>query len=263
MSKVYVTGDIHGSFARFTSQKFRNLTKEDIVIVLGDFGGIWAQKPTKSEKYWLDWLDTQKPFTVAFIDGNHENFDRLESEFPIIDFYGAKAHKINSSVYHILRGEILTIEDYNIFCFGGAASHDIDDGIVDIKDYANRTEMIHDFATRMERGEMLRINHESWWEREMPSREEMDNGLGNLERVNGEIDYVISHSLPANALPSIGIPYGSDPLTNYFQDEITPILKKNKNIIRWYSGHYHLEDTTLYDDNITYIIKYHGIERII
>lgn len=263
MSKVFVTGDIHGSFARFTSQKFRNLTKKDIVIVLGDFGGIWEQKATKSEKYWLDWLDVQKPFTVVFIDGNHENFDRLESEFPIVDFYGAKAHKINSSVYHILRGEILTIEGYNIFCFGGAASHDIDDGIIDIKDYANRAEMIHDYAARMNNGEMIRINHESWWKREMPSREEMDNGLKNLKRVNGKIDYVISHSLPVGVLPSIGILYGSDPLTNYFQDEITPILKEKESPVKWYSGHYHLEDTTRYDDNITYIVKYHDIERII
>ncbi len=39
---VYVTGDIHGDFKRFWKIYFpeqNNMTKEDYVIITGDFGG--------------------------------------------------------------------------------------------------------------------------------------------------------------------------------------------------------------------------------
>ena len=78
---IYVTGDTHGDFRRFSTDIFpeqKEMTKEDFVIICGDFGGIWCQednrKAMKNENYWLDWLD-QKPFTTLFVCGNHENFD--------------------------------------------------------------------------------------------------------------------------------------------------------------------------------------------
>ena len=67
---IYVTGDTHGDFRRFSTDIFpeqKEMTKEDFVIICGDFGGIWCQednrKAMKNENYWLDWLD-QKPFTT-------------------------------------------------------------------------------------------------------------------------------------------------------------------------------------------------------
>lgn len=41
--KIYVTGDCHGSFSRFSTKNFmqqRNMDKKDYVIICGDFGGI-------------------------------------------------------------------------------------------------------------------------------------------------------------------------------------------------------------------------------
>ena len=92
---IFITGDTHGpdrhgSFSRdgfmsrlnttnFPEQK--EMTKDDFVIICGDFGGIWDTDRTKvteshSEKYSLDWLEA-KPFTTLFVPGNHENYDRL------------------------------------------------------------------------------------------------------------------------------------------------------------------------------------------
>ena len=69
-------------------------------------------------------------FTTLFVDGNHENFDRLYS-YPIIEWHGGKVHKINSSIFHLMRGEIYEIDNKKIFAFGGASCHDIPDGILD------------------------------------------------------------------------------------------------------------------------------------
>lgn len=78
---IYITGDTHGSFSRrlnvknFPEQK--EMTKDDYVIICGDFGGVWdIGWESKSEKHWLDWFE-ERNYTLLFIDGNHENFDRL------------------------------------------------------------------------------------------------------------------------------------------------------------------------------------------
>ena len=60
---VFVTGDTHGDWINrlnvdsFPEQK--EMTKDDYVIICGDFG-IWDN--SKREKYNLGWLD-DKPFT--------------------------------------------------------------------------------------------------------------------------------------------------------------------------------------------------------
>lgn len=262
MPKIFVTGDTHADWSRFSTNCFpeqKEMTRDDYVIVCGDFG-IWH--PDNTEKWWFKWL-SEKNFTILFVDGNHENFDRLYSdEFEIVDFYGGKTHRICENVYHLMRGYVFELCGKKFFAFGGASSHDIQDGILEPSDYKSAKELANDYNKRTQRGEMLRINHMSWWEREMPSREEMDNGINNLNRFK-EIDYVLSHSLPSHILPSIGMQAESNSLTNYFQNEVVPILKRKENPVKWYSGHYHLENEVIYEDNITYIVKYHDIERIV
>ena len=107
---VYVTGDCHANFHKFSTKRFpdqKEMTKDDIVIVCGDFG-IWNND--HEERYWLQWLN-EKPFTTVFVDGNHENFDRLYSdEFQTIDFHGGKAQRIRNRIYHLLRGEVYEFE---------------------------------------------------------------------------------------------------------------------------------------------------------
>ena len=52
---VYVTGDTHGGFQRLGMKYFpeqKKMNREDMVIIAGDFGGLWGGTP--AEKYWLD-----------------------------------------------------------------------------------------------------------------------------------------------------------------------------------------------------------------
>ena len=72
---IYVTGDIHGEPFRFSSDIFpeqKEMTKNDYVIILGDFGLLWENTPSELEKELLDfynnfgcpilWLDGNQPF---------------------------------------------------------------------------------------------------------------------------------------------------------------------------------------------------------
>ena len=136
---VFVTGDIHGNPTRlskdsFYEQKdFSGNKAENTVIILGDFGLVWNRDgESKQEKYWLNWLN-QKPFTIVFVDGNHECFPRIYS-YPIQEWRGGKVHEVRSNVLHLMRGEVFSIEDKKFFAFGGASSHDIQDGILDYND---------------------------------------------------------------------------------------------------------------------------------
>lgn len=71
---IFITGDCHRDFRRFNTTNFpeqKEMTKEDCVIICGDFGSVWnKEKESKEEKHLLDWLES-KSFTTLFIDGNH------------------------------------------------------------------------------------------------------------------------------------------------------------------------------------------------
>ena len=130
---IYVTGDCHADFTRFNTKIFPEqyeMTKDDYVIICGDFGGVWNRfEENKHEKHWMDWLE-DRPFTTLFCEGNHENFDRLYS-YPVEKWNGGNVHKIRPSVIHLMRGQVFQLCGKKFFVFGGAKSHDIDGGILD------------------------------------------------------------------------------------------------------------------------------------
>ena len=63
---IFITGDTHGDFSRLLPAAFheqRDLTKEDYLIICGDFGGVWDGGD--AEQQWLDWLETRSFTAVA------------------------------------------------------------------------------------------------------------------------------------------------------------------------------------------------------
>ena len=242
---IYITGDTHADFSRFEEDKFpiqTEMTKNDYVIICGDFGGVWTfEEESSYEEEMLDLLDS-KNFTTLFVDGNHENFTRLYS-YPVEEGHGGKVHKIRNTVLHLMRGEIFDIDNKKIFAFGGASSHDIQDGILNL----DEEEKIYNFRKR---GAYFRIRDFSWWDIELPTDEEMNNGIKNLEKVNYKVDYVISHCCPTNIQTLLGGGlYKKDYLTDYLQ-EISEKIEFKK----WYFGHYHenkqvnQQNVLLYED---------------
>ena len=207
------------------------MTGEDYVIICGDFGAVWDYEgETKHEKQLLDWLD-EKPFTVLFVDGNHENFDRLYS-YPVEMWHGGKVHKIRPSVIHLMRGQIFEIEGKRIFTFGGASCHDISGGILDPEapDYMERKRALN------EEWIPYRVNHRSWWAQEIASEEEMEEGAANLETLDCKVDYIITHCCSTEIQKLI------DPYGFYGVNDQTEYLEEIRNHVeydKWYFGHYH------------------------
>jgi hypothetical protein len=210
---IYITGDVHGSVSigrRLNTKNFpqqKNLTKDDYVIISGDFGLVWSGD--KEDRYWLKWLDKEKPFTTLFVDGNHENHDMLDA-YPIEMWNGGKVHRINDSVIHLMRGQVFKIEGKKFFTFGGAASHD--------KEY--------------------RKEGKTWWSREMPSYTEYEEGLANLDKHAWKVDYAVTHTCSSSTMEyigeRIGIRYSIDQMHSYFY-QIEEKLKYEK----WFFGHFH------------------------
>lgn len=254
---IYVTGDCHGDFTKFSKRFFtqqKNMTKDDIVIILGDFGGIQNHPDEHPiEKLKLDWLNDLN-FTTAFIDGNHDNFDRLLKDYETCDFYGGKAHKIRDSIYHLIRGEIYTIEKHTFFAFGGAKSHDIQDGILDPSNYKDEIAVKRAIQRWKRIKTYFRVKGRSWWEQELPSTEEMEHGKAMLEKYNNKVDFVLTHCAPQHICEKISNDFEPDIETEYF-DEISKKLDFKK----WFCGHYHIDSEI---DN-KHQILFHEIIRIL
>jgi hypothetical protein len=228
---VYITGDTHGVFSRFSYKNWpgaKNLTENDTVIITGDCGILWSNEPDKPECYWRSWL-SEKPWTTAFIDGNHENHPRLQA-LPQEPWCGGTVGVVEKNVLHLRRGEVYTIQGKKFFTFGGASSID----------KATRTPGV------------------SWWPEELPSYAETDYGLSNLEKHQYSVDYIITHTLPQEAAELLisKYRYGSpdlDPTRVFLQH-----VSKSCVFDTWYCGHWH-EETILGK----YHILYEKIEKIL
>lgn len=218
---IYVTGDIHGSIdihkltrkavksAAHNGLKIHEPQKGDYLIICGDFGLVWNDENSiyyKEEQYWLNWL-SEKPYTTLFVDGNHENHDKLDS-MPVSEWNGGKVHFVADKIIHLMRGQIFNIDGHNIFTMGGASSHD--------KQY--------------------RIEGESWWARELPNQNEFDEAKRNLETHNYNVDFVITHCGPLNVQDLLCPYYPKDDLVLFFEE-----LEQKLTYKRWYNGHYHCD----------------------
>lgn len=248
---IFVTGDIHGEIDihKLASKNFPNekeMTKNDYLVILGDFGLIWdCNGENKTEKYWLNWLD-KKPYTTLFLDGNHENYERLNNDYPVEEWNGGKVHKIRPSVIHLMRGQVFNIDDALCFTFGGASSHDISDGVLDPN---NEEERLTIEEWKKDPNKMFRVLGVSWWKEELPNKEEMMEGTKNLLNVSNKVDFIFSHCCSTSSQVFVSSSCKNDVLTDYLEE-----LKGRLEYKKWYFGHYHVDravndkEIVVYDD---------------
>lgn len=240
MRKLYVTGDLHASqdidkLMPYKWPEGQKLNNDDCVIVAGDFGLVFYPKGAYDSL--LNWLDTQ-PWTTLFIDGNHENFDDLLS-YPEIERFNGPVGRIRSSVYHLKRrGHVYDIAGKRIWCFGGAVSAD----------------------------KIKRIQGQSWWPEELPTRQEMLYGLEQIEDYHREFDYIITHDCPAHVLCSCWRHF--EPYNSSFKKyssavgEYLEIVASKVHFKRWLFGHYHVDISCDYSEHSPYRKqRYRGLYR--
>lgn len=241
---IYITGDCHADFRRFESKgrcklPFK-LSKEDSVIICGDFGLLWAKD--EAYEYNLKWL-SNLPFRILWVQGNHENYNMIE-EYPLEEWHGGQVrHIVRDKIILLERGQVFRIEDKTFFTFGGASSHDIQGGVLD-RDDPDYDELR--MLANM-RGLPYRVLNLSWWKQELPSEAEIQRGNTNLSKVGYQVDYVISHCASNRIQDAIETYYlkqhgwgcgfySKDILTNYFEE-----LENKLNYKHWFFGHYHDE----------------------
>lgn len=211
---IYITGDTHGQndIQKLFPGAFpdgKNLTREDYVIIAGDFGGLWYgdERDNETLKFY-----EEKKYTVLFVDGNHENFNLINS-YPVSKWNGGKIHKIRDNVFHLMRGQIYEIDGKSIFTFGGGLSID----------------------------KIYRTPYISWWPEEWPSYDEINEALDNLRNHDNKVDYIITHAAPQtvmrNELCRIHPMLKADCSTEKFLDEIF----MNVDFKMWFCGHYHID----------------------
>ena len=227
---IFITGDTHADFERFKKAicyEQAELSKNDYVIICGDFGGVWDGSPR--ERYWLDWLEAKR-FTTLFVSGNHENYDLL-SEFPVQEWHGGRVQFIRPSIIHLMRGQVYEIEGKRFFTMGGASSHDIDDGILESDDPKFKQKC----RAMNARNAMYRVNHRSWWKEELPNEEEYQTASANLEKCGWEVDYIITHCCPTSVQEELGAGfYQADALTDFLEE-----VAQRCQFKYWFFGHYH------------------------
>ena len=213
--RVFITGDTHIPYDihKLNTKNFPNgkdLTKNDIVIICGDFGGVWYDD--KEERFWLSWLEN-KPWTTVFVDGNHECFPRLNA-LPQVNWHGGTVGVISPSILHLKRGEYYQLPNgMSLFTLGGAKSRDIQ----------YRTEGLN------------------WWKEELPSKKELDYARQQLDKHQWRMDLIITHEASHRVLRQLGFKVDGD----YFSDFLSE-LSHCANFKCWANGHLHKD--ALIDD---------------
>lgn len=209
---IHITGDTHGEVSRLT--EYKNTKPGDTVIITGDFGMLWRRNDF-SKISQLNQAAEARGISYLFCDGNHENFEML-AEKPIEEKLGGKVGKISEYIYHLKRGEVYTIEGKTFFVFGGASSIDM----------------------------MYRTPFISWWPAELPSSGEINNAYNNLERINFEPEFIVTHTAPTLFLKSIKgfkVINWPDAAQDVLNELVGKIALNNPKFKHWYFGHFHID----------------------
>ena len=182
------------------------------------------------------------------MDGNHENFDLLNA-YPEQQWHGGRAHAVRPHVLHLMRGQIFDIGGLTWFTMGGAASHDIQDGILD----PTEPDFEHKYWRMRRMGAYFRVLGHSWWPEEMPSEAEYAETEANLERVGGHIDCILTHCAPTSITRAIDPGYHADKLTDFLES-----VKERCRFRKWFCGHYHLDRVI----NERFVVQWEQISRV-
>lgn len=196
---VYITGDLHADTAAKGLQEYlAKCTENDWLIVLGDTNLYFGEH----NKAFTDWFCSLRA-KIAFLDGNHENFDWLEG-LPEEEWCGGRGHRVTENILHLMRGYVFQIEGLRLLIMGGCES----------------TQKWKDLGP--------------WWARENPTGEEIRRAYQNLAAEDNCVDFVLTHKYAKVPLDPNADPYTLDGFMNHVNDKIE--------YRHWYCGHWHKDE---------------------
>lgn len=157
---IYFLSDQHGGENLGELQKYLDTGKDgDLLIILGDVG--LKFRDTEENRAFDELLLSSKK-KIAFLDGNHENFEYIYS-FPEEEWCGGKVHRLTENIVHLERGYIYEIDGNSFFVFGGCRSS----------------------AKWKELG--------LWHPEDAPTEEQLARAYSNLEKYGYKVDYILTH----------------------------------------------------------------------
>lgn len=196
---IYLISDLHNSISPGLLEYERIAEPTDLLIILGDIGLYFPEIPNYAD-FAREFLRLKKP--IAFLDGNHENFEYLDS-LPVEDWNGGKVHRLTDSIVHLMRGNIYTVQGKSFFVMGGSASSNV---------WKER---------------------KLWDAREVPSAEEIEYGYSSLSSRQNRVDYILTHTYQLDAL--------NETASDRMLKEMNRFLDERVSFTRWYCGHWHVE----------------------
>lgn len=211
---IYITGDLHADFKDERIKLISSLTEKDYLIVCGDFGFDWNRNTI--EKY----HNIKNKGTVLFVDGNHENFDILNS-LPTENMFGADVGVFGNNTYHLRRGRIYEIEGKSFFCFGGASSIDMPWRLEAMKNGAEKC----------------------WWGEECSTNEDYERAVESLKEHDYKFDYFISHACNPDLVKWVLMSPKSKflDMTELAIRDLELLIKENGgSYLGHFFGHYHV-----------------------
>lgn len=213
---VYITGDTHGDFTDPRWSWFEeNLNADDTLIITGDFGFDW------DKSVWSLWKSEKQNFTILFCDGNHENYDILNS-LPIVEKYGDVVGQFSENTFRLFTGHMYVIEGKKYFIFGGAASID------------KNWRVAHETKNKSPRT--------LWWPEEVPSEETFELAKKTLADHNWTFDFFITHTCNPQLKGPVLHTYKMDfydPTESMINSLEYLIRENNGNWSQSFFGHFH------------------------
>lgn len=231
---IYLTGDTHGNFKRFSVEKLNELCKpdeENIFIILGDAG--FNYFGDNRDVYNKEKMKHNLPENAILfcVHGNHEMRPKNISSYKIKKWNSGYVY-YEEDYPNILfaKDGVFNINNNRILVIGGAYSVD--------KDYRIRT-------------------GNKWFSDEQPSAS-IKKHIEKCIEVDNNFNYVFSHTCPISYEPTEAfLPYIDQSKVDKSTEKWLETIKNKINYKHWYCGHYHIEKDK---KNITFL--YHSIIKL-
>jgi hypothetical protein len=234
MSRIFLTGDIHRrvmgecAYGYYPGQRLgsdlwpegQNLTEEDFLIFLGDFGILWNDFPDRRERDLLAVLE-DRGCNILVLGGNHDNWTRLDN-LPLVEKHGVTLGEIRDNIHFVPNGTVMEVGGLKFFFFGGAESID--------KEW------------RKERMAKDPLCPDIYWIREIPTSEEFEFAKSELDKVDWNVDVVCTHTMPLESVKLFLVQEKQqlgkekDPTAVMLQE-----FKRRLKYKKWYCGHFHID----------------------
>ena len=213
---IYITGDTHRNFARIWQFCDENeTTTDDVMIILGDAG----------INFWLDETDwelkeelAQMPLTLFMIHGNHEERPSEIRTYEEQEWNGGIVYYEPNfpNLLFAKDGEIYDLDGRKTIVIGGAYSID----------------------------KYVRLrNGDPWFESEQPDERIKEYVESQLEKVDWEVDCVLTHTAPISWEPTYAfLPGVEQSIVDKSTEEWLETISQELSFSQWYCGHYHVDD---------------------